>query len=181
MSDDSQLLPEEIAWEGKWITARKRGRWEYASRAREIKAAVILPIDGDHVVLVEQFRIPIDRPCLEMPAGLVGDEDGKEGEDPIESAKRELEEETGYRAETWTDLGEFFSSPGMTTESFTVYLAEQLHKVGEGGGLDGEDITVHRVPLAEVGEFVARARASGLAIDSKLLMLLSGGFLGERA
>jgi ADP-ribose pyrophosphatase len=181
MSTPDADLPEEIAWEGKWIIARKRGRWEYASRAREIRAAVILPIDGDHVVLVEQYRIPIARNCLEMPAGLIGDEDGKDGEDPLESARRELQEETGYRADSWTDLGEFFSSPGMTTESFTVYLAEGLHKVSEGGGIEGENITVHRVPLAQISEFVAAERARGTAIDSKLLMLLAGGFLGDIA
>jgi len=174
-------LPEEIAWQGKWISARRRGRWEYVSRLRDIRAAVILPLDGDHVVLVEQYRIPIGRNCLEMPAGLIGDEDGKEGEDPLESASRELEEETGYHAERWTDLGEFFSSPGMSTESFIVYLAQGLRKVSEGGGVAGENITVHRVPIAGINDFVAAARARGTAIDSKLLMLLAGGFPGEKA
>ncbi len=179
MTTPDANAPEEIAWEGKWIVARKRGRWEYASRARNIRAAVILAIDGDNVVLVEQYRIPIARNCLEMPAGLIGDEEGKESEDPIESARRELEEETGYRADSWTDLGEFFSSPGMTTESFTVYLAKGLTKVGAGGGIEGENITVHRVPIAQINDFVAAERARGTAIDSKLLMLLAGGFLGD--
>ena len=147
MSAQDAQHPEEIAWQGKWLTAKKRGRWEYVSRARDISAAVILPIDGDEVVLVEQYRLPIDCVCLELPAGLIGDEDGQEGEDPLDSAKRELIEETGYSAVEWRVLGEFVSSPGMTSESFTLLLATGLTKVGEGGGLPGEDITVRRVRL----------------------------------
>src|SRR5690606_36402205 len=110
--------PEETEWAGDFVHAKKRGRWEYASRARGIRAAVILPVDAGEVILVEQFRVPLGRYCLELPAGLIGDE--TEGEDALSSARRELEEETGYRAARWEDLGEFQSSPGIITESFTL-------------------------------------------------------------
>ena len=99
---------EEVVWAGKFITAKVRGKWEYVSRSRGIKAAVILAIDEqDHVLLVEQFRVPLGKSCLELPAGLIGDEAGREGEDPTEAANRELEEETGYRARQMEMLGEY--------------------------------------------------------------------------
>lgn len=171
--------PEEIRWAGKFITARTRGKWEYVTRARGIRAAVILAIDAeDHVILVEQFRVPLQKRCLELPAGLIGDDQGAEGEDALAAAVRELEEETGYHAERIESLGEFYSSPGMVSESFTLVRAHGLTRVGPGGGTDGEDITVHRVALAHLPQFVEMARARGLGIDVRVLMLLAPALLG---
>jgi ADP-ribose pyrophosphatase len=170
--------PEQIRWAGKFITARTRGKWEYVTRARGIRAAVILAIDDqDHVLLVEQYRVPLQRLCLELPAGLIGDDDGAEGEDALAAAARELEEETGYRAERIESFGEFYSSPGMVSESFTLVRAHGLTQVGPGGGTDGEDITVHRVALSHLPQFVEMARARGLGIDVRLLMLLAPSLL----
>lgn len=178
MTHPDAQLPEEIHWEGRFITARTRGKWEYVSRARGIRAAVILAIDPeDHVILVEQYRVPLGRSCIELPAGLIGDDDGAEGEDATAAAARELEEETGYHAARMEVLGEFYSSPGMVTESFTMLRAHGLTKVGPGGGTDSEDITVHRVPMAGIADFIAARRALGDGIDVRLLMLLGPGFL----
>ena len=171
--------PDEIVWQGKFITARKKGRWEYVSRARGIRAAVILAIDeADHVILVEQYRVPLGRSCIELPAGLIGDDDGAPDEDAAVAAARELEEETGYRAERMEVVGEFYSSPGMVSESFSLIRAHGLVKVGEGGGTDSEDITVHRVPLSDVADAIKAWRAQGCAIDVRLLMLLGPDLLG---
>jgi ADP-ribose pyrophosphatase len=126
-------------------------------------------------VLVEQYRVPVGGYCLELPAGLVGDEDADESVE--ESAGRELEEETGYRAARLTALGTFYSSPGMVSESFTLVRAEGLTKVGEGGGTADEDITVHRVALNGIADFVAARRAAGVAVDVKLLTLLGPSLL----
>lgn len=164
--------PEEIRWEGRFIVTKTRGRWEYVSRTRNIRAAVILAIEDGHVILVEQFRVPLGKPSIEMPAGLIGDVEGSEGEDSTMAAARELEEETGYRAGRMESLGEFHSSPGMVTESFTMFRAHDLVKVGEGGGTEGEGITVHRVPLDGLEGFLAAKRAEGYAIDVRMLMLL---------
>ena len=175
----NQNEPEVIRWQGKFITAKQRGRWEYASRSRGIRAAAILAIDDGHVILVEQYRVPLGRPCLEIPAGLVGDDDGASDESAITAAHRELEEETGYKAETITDLGMFFSSPGMVSEGFSLLRAEGLTRVGEGGGTDGEDITVHRVALKHLAQFVEAKRAAGVGIDVRIAMILMTQKIGE--
>ena len=173
--------PIETRWEGRFITVRQQGTWEYVSRSRGIHAAVILAIDegddGRHVILVEQYRVPLKVQCLELPAGLVGDD--RAGEAAEIAAERELEEETGYRAAHWRTVGEFYSSPGMVSESFTLLIATGLTRVGEGGGVDGEDIIVHRVPLAGIADFVATKRAEGCGIDVRVAMLLAGGLLAD--
>jgi ADP-ribose pyrophosphatase len=165
----------EIMWEGRFITAKREGKWEYVSRSRGIRAAVILAIDEGHVLLVEQYRVPLGKYCIELPAGLVGDHDDNSDEDSAIAAVRELEEETGYRAEIMKDCGEFYSSPGMVSESFSLFKAGGLVKVSEGGGTDGEDITVHRVALADLDNFVEKKRREGAGIDVKLLLLLQLG------
>ncbi len=162
---------EEIVWSGNYIVTKRRGPWEYVERARNIGAAVVLAVEDGHVLLVEQWRVPLQRRCLELPAGLVGDE--AEDEDVVTSAARELEEETGWRPDRVEIVGDFASSPGMVSEMFTLVTAHGLIKMGDGGGLGGENITVHRVALDEVSDFIATKRDEGCAIDAKLLLLLS--------
>ncbi len=176
--------PEEMMWEGRFINAKRRGRWEYVGRSRGIRAAAILAIDSDpdgrrHVILVSQYRVPLGCFSLEIPAGLVGDDEGKAGEAAEDAALRELEEETGYTAERMEDLGQFYSSPGMVSESFTLLRAHGLKKVSDGGGTDSENIVVHRVALNELPEFVAQWRELGHAVDVRIAMLLTSGFIRE--
>ncbi len=180
MTRPSPEAPIDTRWEGRFITVKQQGTWEYVSRSRGIHAAVILAIDegadGRHVILVEQYRVPLKVNCLELPAGLVGDDGTAEVAEV--AAQRELEEETGYQATRWRTVGEFYSSPGMVSESFTLLVATGLTKVGAGGGVDGEDIIVHRVPLDGIADFVAAKRAEGCGIDVRVAMLLAGGLLG---
>lgn len=164
-----------MMWQGRFISAKRQGKWEYVSRARDIRAAVIVAIEDGDVILVEQYRVPLGRNCLELPAGLVGDETA--GESVEASAARELEEETGYRADRIEALGEFCSSPGMVSESFTLVRAHGLTRVGAGGGTPDENIVVHRVALTDLPAFVQAKRDAGVAIDVKLLLLLSGSLL----
>lgn len=177
--DPDAALPEQIVWEGKFITAKVRGRWEYVGRARNIRAAAIIAIEDGHVLLVEQYRIPLGKRSLEIPAGLIGDDDGGKNDTPEAAAMRELEEETGYIAERMENLGDYYSSPGMVSESFTLLRAHGLSKVSEGGGLPGENITVHRVRLTELQQFVADWRASGHAVDVRLAILMAEHLMGE--
>src|SRR4051794_27594750 len=171
-SDDG---PETV-WEGQYIKVRKHGTWEYVSRTRGVTAAVIVALDEGPVILVEQYRVPVGARCIELPAGLVGDEEA--GEEIEAAAIRELEEETGYRAEGMVDLGRFHASPGMSSEAFTLLRAEGLTKVDEGGGIDQhEDIEVHRVALESVPAFLEAKRAQGACADVKLLLLLAAQFL----
>lgn len=164
--------PAETVWEGRYIKAITQGGWEYVARRRGIQAAVIVAIDdADRVILVEQYRVPLGCRCLELPAGLIGDE--TEGEAVATGAARELEEETGYRAGRIEELGFFHSSPGMNSEGFTLVRAHDLVRVGDGGGADDEDIEVHLVPRAEVAAFAAARRAQGVAMDVKMLVLLA--------
>jgi len=158
-------------WAGRYVRALKRGKWEYASRTRNIGAVVILAEADGKVILVEQPRVPTDCRCIELPAGLVGDEDPNatvEG-----TAIKELEEETGYTAERVERLGEFYSSPGMLSEGFALVRAHDVRKIGEGGGDESEDIKVHLVPRIEVANFLEQRRAEGFGVDAKLLLLLN--------
>ena len=166
-------------WEGRFITAVREGPWEYVRRSRGIRAVVILAeTDAGEVLLVEQHRVPIGRRCLELPAGLIGDDEAGEGDTVEAAASRELLEETGYRPGQIERLGEFYSSPGMVAEGFTLVRAAGLERVGDGGGTDGEDIVVHHVPRGKIAEFVAAKRSEGVGIDVRLLLLLGGDYLG---
>lgn len=162
--------PLETMWTGKFVRVLKRGRWEYVSRTNDTKAVVVLAEHEGKVILIEQYRVPIGRRCLELPAGLVGDEDRSATVE--ETAVKELEEETGFAADRVERLGEFHSSPGMIAESFTLVRAHGVRKVSDGGGTEHEEIEVHLVPRDEIAAFIESRRQAGVAIDTKLLLFL---------
>ena len=162
--------PLETVWQGKYIAAMKRGRWEYVSRTGSTNAVVILAEHDGKVILIEQYRVPVGARCLELPAGLVGDEDQHATVE--ETAIQELEEETGFTTERVERLGQFHSSPGMVAESFTLVRAHGVRKIGDGGGTEHEDITVHLVARDDIPAFVEQRRAAGSAVDVKLLNFL---------
>ncbi len=169
-------MSRSIEWQGKYIRIVRDGQWEYVERCGGVSAVVILAeIDGK-VILVEQVRAPLGRRrCLELPAGLVGDEDDKGVE---ETALKELEEETGYTATRIERLGEFHSSPGMVAEGFTLVRAHDVSKVGNGGGTEHEEIEVHLVERERIPAFVEERRAAGVAVDAKMLLVLAASLLG---
>jgi ADP-ribose pyrophosphatase len=158
-------------WEGKYLRMVKRGSWEFVERVGKMSAVVIIAQYQGHTLLVEQYREPLRRRCLELPAGLVGDEDDL-GVD--ETALKELEEETGYTATHVERIGDFYSSPGMVAESYTLVRA---HGVAPDGRKSEEAIDVHRVAPEDMEAFVAMKREEGVAIDTKLLLLLGSSIL----
>ena len=165
-----------VEWEGKYLRIFREGTWEFVERCGGVHAVVIFAEHDGKVVLVEQRRVPLGgRKCLEMPAGLVGDEDPSatvEG-----TAIKELEEETGFTADSIEVIGEFYSSPGMVGEGYTLVRAHGLRRISDGGGTEHEDIEIHLVPRAEIPAFVSLKRAEGCAIDTKMLLLLAAGIL----
>jgi ADP-ribose diphosphatase len=162
-------------WEGRHVSVTDREGWEYVTRRTGKPAVGIVAITDDRkIVLVEQFRPPVNRNVIELPAGLAGDLAGAETESLQTAAERELLEETGYRAGRWTELAHGYSSPGLTDESIVLFLAEGLTKVGAGGGDDSENITLHEVPLEEAFAWLIQ---NGRRADLKLL---AGLYAAER-
>jgi len=162
-------------WQGKFIEVHEAaygsGQWEYVTRVQNIGAAVILALtDAGEIVLVEQYRIPLAARTIELPAGLIGDDGTAEAAHT--AAARELEEETGWRAAHWENLGDFATSPGMSSEMFTLFRARGLTRTGPGGGIDGEDIRPHLVAVADLPRFLAEKRAAGMVIDCRLGLAL---------
>jgi len=168
-------MTRKVEWEGKYLRLVRDRTWEYVERCGGVHAVVILAEHDGKVVLVEQYRVPLGRRCLELPAGLVGDEDPDAGVE--DTAIKELEEETGFTAERIEVMGEFFSSPGMVAEGFTLVRAHELRRIGDGGGNEHEQIEVHLVSRADIPDFVAQKRGEGCAIDVKMLLLLSANIV----
>ena len=159
------------------LVRNERG-WEWAERVNVTGVVVVAACTpAGNVILVEQPRPPVGASVIEMPAGLAGDEDASEA--LAAAAGRELEEETGWRAGQISEVTAGPVSAGMSNEVLTFFVARDLEKVGAGGGVDGERITVHEVPLAEVPAFVAQKAREGVLTDPKvfagLFFLQAGG------
>ena len=155
-------------FQGKHVLVLARGDWEFVERKKGKEAvAVIAETEDGELILTEQFRAPVNGNVIDFPAGLVGDEGSN---DPKETAKRELEEETGYTCDSVELVVKGPTSPGITSEIVSIYRAKGVRKIGPGGGVGSEKITVHRVPLHEVQEWLKQQKA---LIDLKLAIYVS--------
>lgn len=166
--NDRSDPPREILHEGQWLRLVRIGHWESCERTHgEGMAVIVIAVTpADEVLFVEQYRIPLGAPTIEMPAGLVGDD---HDEDSLEAAAhRELVEETGWEPAQVQVLLVGPTSAGMTNERIAFVRATGLRKVGEGGGVGGENITVHAIPRAQVPAWLMRKRAEGYELDLKL-------------
>lgn len=169
----SQARPAQVLAETRFLRLVQEGHWTYAQRPGIRDALAIAAVTDDRqLVLVEQYRIPVHGPVIELPAGLVGDEPGHESETLAEAARRELEEEVGLRAERWRELTCAVSSAGLTDESVHLLLATELTRVGAGGGTADEEILVHYVPLDELREWLADKQRQGRRVDYKVYAAL---------
>jgi ADP-ribose pyrophosphatase len=161
--------PKITLHSGKFLALVKEGRWEYAERTNATGAAIIVAVTEEQkLLLVEQFRIPVHARTIELPAGIIGDDPGNKDETHAEAARRELIEEAGFEAGLIKALTHGPSSSGLTSETVTLFLATQLRRVGEGGGVVHEDITVHEVPLAQVHGWLKAKAKSGVLVDPKI-------------
>lgn len=166
------MKQRHMHFQGRYLGLVEEDGWEYATRTNASAVAVIIAVtDQAELVLVEQHRIPVHGPVLELPAGLVGDHDDPH-ENVSAAAHRELLEETGYAAGRLDRLLECPSSAGMCDELITFFLARRLHRTGPGGGDASENITVHTVPLQGIDRWLADRQASGVQLDPKIYSAL---------
>jgi ADP-ribose pyrophosphatase len=127
-------------------------------------SAVMMPVDErKRVLLVRQYRLPARRFMWELPAGRIDP-----GETALQAAKRELVEETGFRARKWAKLAEFYPSPGLLAEKMTIYMARDLIQ-GEPKPMEDERIETKWFTALEVDRMIQ----SGKIIDAKTMI----GFL----
>lgn len=159
----------ETLFETRWLGLYRIGSWDFVRRPHSDSCVGILAVTPeDEIILVEQFRIPMQRHVIEVPAGLVGDEPEFLGEALAETARRELLEETGYRAGTIVPLIASPTSAGMSSEYVHLFHAKDLVRENEGGGVAGENIIVHHVPLSGLRQWLAAQEAAGKVIDFKI-------------
>ena len=155
-------------FEGKYLRMRMRGTWEYVERthAGGMATIIVAVTPDDRILFVEQFRVPLQKSTIELPAGLVGDIDA--GESLELSAARELEEETGWHPAHCEVLMIGPTSAGLTNERIAFVRATGLSKVGPGGGDGTENITVHEVPLGDAARWLTQKMVEGYEMDPKL-------------
>jgi ADP-ribose pyrophosphatase len=131
------------------------------SVVRHIGSAVMMAVDAKkRILLVRQYRLPAERYLWELPAGRLDP-----GETPLKAARRELVEETGYKARRWTKLASFWASPGYVQERMTIFLAEDLTQ-GQSSPMEDERIDIGWFTPKEVGEMITK----GVIQDAKTIV-----------
>ena len=159
---------DKVLAETKYLRLLDRDGWTFVQRANATGVVSVVALtDEDQILFVEQFRPPLNARTIELPAGLAGDQPDISQEDLAQTAARELKEETGYEAEHIRLLMKCPTSPGMTDEVAAFFLATGLRKTGTGGGVDGEDILVHLVPLREANAFLMKCSRAGKPVAAK--------------
>lgn len=163
----------EVLHRGRFVELVRDGRWEYVRRVNARGAVFVLALtDARELILVEQYRVPVQARTIELPAGIFGDHESSADETPETCARRELEEEAGYRASDARLLISGPVAPGLTNEMLHLVEARGLVRVHAGGGVGGEDITVHVVPLAQVRGWLAQKSATGLLVEPRVYAAL---------
>lgn len=163
----------ELLHRGKFLVLLKEGRWEYVQRVSNRGAVFVLAVTpARELVLVEQYRVPLHARTLELPAGILGDEAEHAGESPESCALRELEEEAGYRGDGARVLTTGPVAPGMTSEILYLVQVDNPVKVGPGGGVGSEDITVHLAPLDGIDAWLEEKHRSGCCVETRVYAAL---------
>ena len=161
MSDQPEVLHD-----GRHLVLLRRNGWEYVEHRTAPEAAMVVALtEGDEIVLVEEFRPPMNAPVVSLPSGLIGDEGP---EDAVDAARRELEEETGHTATSWQRLARGPGSAGQSSEMITFFLARPAVRSAEQAAHDVGKIRVHVVPVARLREWARARESEGAVIDPKI-------------
>ncbi|WP_370307204.1 NUDIX hydrolase [Sinimarinibacterium flocculans] len=163
----------ETLHEGRFLALQRDGRWEYVARTNSSGAVFILAVTAAReLLLVEQYRVPLRARTIELPAGMMGDEARFRGESLADAALRELEEETGYRGSRVESLTSGPVAAGLTSEMLHLVRVHDLQRVHDGGGVDGEDIVVHRVPLDDIDDWLVARTNEACLIEPRIYAAL---------
>jgi ADP-ribose pyrophosphatase len=159
---------------GKFLRLVKKNGWEYVERIVSPSPVGIIAVTNDQkLLLIEQFRAPLASVIIEIPAGLVGDVEGQQGESWQLAAQRELLEETGYESTAVEFLTVGPTSAGLTSETVRLVRATGLRKVHSGPLGDGhEQIKLIELPLNEARSWMTAQAAAGRLIDAKVFAAL---------
>lgn len=164
---------DKLHYQGRWINLCERDGWEYASRRHRADVVIVVALtEQQELLMVEQYRIPVQASTIELPAGLVGDVAEHSDESLQQAAMRELEEETGYRAKSLQRLLSGPTSAGLTDEQVHMFRAHGCHQTGVGGGDASEDIIVHSIALCELPQWLQTQQQSGRQLDPKIFAAL---------
>lgn len=164
---------DQVLHQGRFLRLMSRDGWEFVERTNAQGVVVVVAVtEQGELILIEQERRPVGATVIELPAGLSGDDPGAQGEELADAARRELLEETGYEADGLELVTRGPSSAGLTSEVLTLFRATGVRRVQDGGGIEGEAITIHHVPLAEVPGWLEAAQARGALVDPKVYTAL---------
>jgi len=159
------MIEPRILHAGKYLNLVEKDGWEYITRNNK-DVVVIMPTFEDSVILIDEFRKPLEKRIVGLPAGLVDLDENVFG-----AAHRELLEETGYEANLLERItSESPSSSGMTNETFHMFIAKNLVKINDGGGDTTEDINVLVIKNEELRNKLQQYKTNGFLIDPKIFM-----------
>lgn len=179
---EPEIIASDVVFKGKiWDIARETFHYNGQPLVREFvkhpgAVAVLALDDQQRILLIRQYRHPVRSYLWEIPAGLLD----IAGEERLEAAKRELMEETGYTAETWSKLTDFMTTPGGNDEVITIFLAQDLKHVGHNLELEGEEVDMLKewFPLSEA---LASVLASDIQSPSAIVAIMAAAHrLGVR-
>lgn len=161
---------KKTLFEGKYLKLFTHQDWEFVQRKNCTGIAIVVALtDENKVIFIEQYRVPIGKKVIELPGGLVNDDNPNCDESTETAARRELLEETGYEAAEITPLVKGPVNTGLSSDDVTFFRAKGLVKKGDGGGVDDyEDITVHEVPLKDARAWLMQMNEKGVAVDPKV-------------